>query len=248
MPEGTYKDVLEEPGYNPAWEASQKLTAEKSELQEKAYFDQLTGLLNNNGLNEVIDHKLASAPAESGRAVLLIDLSGLKYINDTFGHHIGNEYIQWPVSHIFPPQPKAKDNQQRSPRDYYNVQIVFGRRGGDEYGVIAEGTREEIEAYTLKLQGELSYFDVTTSEGKTFKGSAAVGGAFWKAGKTREDLFKEADRRMLAIKKSTGISRDQPPAKIEEEERQWIFVDRPEDPTSGNAPGGAGLPPETPPQ
>ena len=73
--------------------ANAKLRAENERLKEdvsalyrKAYFDELTGLPNQRLLKDSFDQAVATG---DNIVLLFIDLNKFKYINDTFGHHIG---------------------------------------------------------------------------------------------------------------------------------------------------------------
>jgi diguanylate cyclase (GGDEF)-like protein len=62
----------------------------------KAYTDVLTGVRNKNAFAEYED-KLAKQ-VESGEvqefAFVVFDVNGLKYVNDTYGHKAGDEYLR----------------------------------------------------------------------------------------------------------------------------------------------------------
>ncbi|OHX20771.1 hypothetical protein BI344_14105 [Chromobacterium sphagni] len=66
--------------------------AAQEKINHLAYFDMLTGLLNQSGLLEKLDtltaiHKEAGLPAF---AVLLVDLGDFKFINDVYGNRVGD--------------------------------------------------------------------------------------------------------------------------------------------------------------
>ncbi len=63
-------------------------------LRYLAHFDPLTGLPNRNLFTDRLDRALALARREGRRVgLLLLDLDGFKDINDTFGHHAGDELL-----------------------------------------------------------------------------------------------------------------------------------------------------------
>jgi GGDEF domain-containing protein len=75
-----------------------KLRAENKHLKEdvstlynKAYFDKLTGLPNQRLLEDRFDEAVAM---DDNIVLLFIDLNKFKYINDNFGHHIGDEALK----------------------------------------------------------------------------------------------------------------------------------------------------------
>ncbi len=69
---------------------------EHSEVQERnrqlAFYDQLTGLLNLRGFNELIAGEIRLGAPAFG--LLLVDIDHLKTINDTMGHLVGDVLIK----------------------------------------------------------------------------------------------------------------------------------------------------------
>lgn len=64
------------------------------ELSRLATEDALTGLANRRSFGKALTRELARRRRVAGPAVLLLDLDGLKQINDTYGHAAGDEAIQ----------------------------------------------------------------------------------------------------------------------------------------------------------
>jgi diguanylate cyclase (GGDEF)-like protein len=64
------------------------------QLRRQAVTDELTGLPNRTGFIEHAERVLADARARESRAgVMLMDLNGFKEVNDTLGHHMGDELL-----------------------------------------------------------------------------------------------------------------------------------------------------------
>ncbi|MDO4740708.1 MAG: diguanylate cyclase, partial [Eubacteriales bacterium] len=59
-------------------------------VAQKAYIDSRTGLANRARWSELMDNKIA-VPEPYG--IMVIDLNGLKQINDTMGHEVGDQVI-----------------------------------------------------------------------------------------------------------------------------------------------------------
>ncbi len=73
-----------------------RLNAER--LEKRARTDALTGLLNRAGLEEAIGARLQSGPDTRPCAVVLMDVDDFKAVNDTHGHHVGDEVCApWPT-------------------------------------------------------------------------------------------------------------------------------------------------------
>ena len=105
--------------------------AEKKQLLELSYIDELTKTYNRRFFDEKIDEMLGSNELFS---ISLIDIDGLKFVNDNFGHLIGDEYISSVVSMI---------NE-----NIYTTDFLF-RIGGDEFILILPNCVEQKSAEIL---------------------------------------------------------------------------------------------------
>ena len=92
--------------------------------QHAARHDQLTGLGNRALLAERATEALAAAGADGQVALLLIDLDRFKEVNDTLGHHAGDDLLI-AVGHRLRAACRATD--------------TVTRLGGDEFAVILPG-------------------------------------------------------------------------------------------------------------
>jgi diguanylate cyclase (GGDEF)-like protein len=90
------------------------------QLQWEATHDTLTGLGNRREFYRCLATSLAERRSGTKIAVALVDLDRFKEINDTFGHHTGDTFLQWlgqRFKQLLPPEAKA------------------ARLGGDEFAV-----------------------------------------------------------------------------------------------------------------
>jgi len=93
-------------------------------LHQLAHYDILTGLPNRQHFQEHLETALSRASRNSGKVALyFIDLDHFKTINDTLGHHAGDELLVHTAEHL---QPILRSND------------TLARLGGDEFAVIAE--------------------------------------------------------------------------------------------------------------
>jgi diguanylate cyclase (GGDEF)-like protein/PAS domain S-box-containing protein len=70
-------------------------TEQNEQIRRMAYYDSLTGLPNRRRLQELAgDAFLKTKEMKHLGAILYIDLDGFKYINDTLGHHTGDQLLK----------------------------------------------------------------------------------------------------------------------------------------------------------
>lgn len=129
-----------------------------SRVERMAYYDGFTGLANRRKYEEVIneiaevDRIAASEGKKSPYAdvsVIVIDVNGLKAINDSVGHDAGDELIRGAASCV-----------SRS----FLKSIVVARTGGDEFCVITDADEETLREqfdncniYMKAWKGEYSH-------------------------------------------------------------------------------------------
>jgi len=98
-------------------------------LAQLATTDSLTGLFNPRAFNERLHQELGRAARyQDPLSILIIDLDGLKRVNDQYGHEAGNAALQSVAAAI---------------RSGLREIDVGARLGGDEFGVLAPGTNQE---------------------------------------------------------------------------------------------------------
>lgn len=76
-------------------QARRSAAQERLQLERMALFDPLTGLGNRNLFHARLEHAVAMVRRRGDQACLqIMDLDGFKKINDTLGHHIGDEALR----------------------------------------------------------------------------------------------------------------------------------------------------------
>ena len=151
--------------------------------QEKIMtIDQLTGLLNRYAYSKKID-EYNNEKLPEDLVVFLIDINGLKVVNDNFGHEAGDELIKGTAECI--KQTVGKNGS------------VY-RIGGDEFVVFASNNKEEINL-------ELEQLDKTVNSwtGKKVRNlSISIGYAFAIDNEdiSIEKLVRKADKDMYKSK------------------------------------------------
>ena len=114
----------------------------REELQTLALIDDLTGLNNRRGFSTLGQQQLKLANrAKKGMFLLFSDLDGLKWINDTFGHHEGDQALI-----------EAADIH----RETFRQSDIIARVGGDEFAVLAvEAYQDSRDILAARLQENL---------------------------------------------------------------------------------------------
>ena len=163
------------------------------DLVHRSEFDMLTEIKNRFSFEKHLDCLLEEARRAGGIfGLIYIDLDEFKQVNDQFGHHVGDEYMQ---------QAALRMKRQLRPED------ILARLGGDEFGVLVPvaQNRSDVEEIALRLE---HCFDDPFSVGSCIvHGSASIGIALYPADATNgDDLMKTADSAMYVaknMKKST---------------------------------------------
>jgi diguanylate cyclase (GGDEF)-like protein len=163
------------------------MSEERRQTEERvrnlAVTDALTGLANYGKLVDVLDSEIKrSNRTKRSFAVLLMDLDGLKQINDRHGHLTGSGALRR-IADIL--------------RVYCRDTDTAARYGGDEFAlVISEGGINEAQQVALRICERVS------QDGGIPPLSLSVGAAsFPQDGTTREALLDAADRELYAMKR-----------------------------------------------
>jgi diguanylate cyclase (GGDEF)-like protein len=164
---------------------------QSAELEIRATTDPLTGLANRREL----DCKLGEALLRSRRfdrqgALIFVDLDGVKRVNDSLGHSVGDELIQIAAIRI------AEMTR--------NVDTP-ARLGGDEFVILlSEFTQPKGgEIFGRRLLAELS--EPIEVSGQLLNPSASIGVALFPAvGLDADDVLRAADDAMYQAKRAGG--------------------------------------------
>lgn len=93
--------------------------SKEKKLTNKASIDQHTGIYNRYAGLEILEKEFNSAIENNTTlSICFIDLNNLKYVNDNYGHNIGDDYIKECVQII---------------KNEINEEDIFMRLGGDEF-------------------------------------------------------------------------------------------------------------------
>lgn len=112
-------------------------------LVNLAHLDELTGLTNRRGFVLEAERRLDAARSNDGGGILFFfDLDGLKAINDTDGHLVGDQVLCDAAAVL---------------RATFRTGDTIGRLGGDELAVLADGLPVgEVRSIEARLAGKIA--------------------------------------------------------------------------------------------
>jgi len=161
--------------------------AAEEHIYRLAHHDPLTGLLNRFSLESRLEQALLSARREGRQlAVMFLDMDRFKIINDTLGHHAGDQMLVQVAQRL---QSAVRESD------------IVARLGGDEFVVVLSGVENGFGA--ASIAGKIVHvlgapYHVANSE---LHSSPSIGiSIFPTDGEDVETLMKNADTAMYHAK------------------------------------------------
>ncbi len=165
---------------------TEKKQAER-QLQRMAYFDSLTSLPNRSHFIHTLEYEINVAERHSrSLGVLFLDLDNFKWVNDRYGHQLGDRYLECIASKF---QARAR-----------KTDFVF-RMGGDEFTFIINDLGDE-EALDVLANDLIAIGKAPIKLDKyRIRGSASIGIAVYpRDAGDAQTLIKQADTAMYQAK------------------------------------------------
>ena len=141
--DGRIISVMNQPMAGGGWVATHEDITERKQAEAQIYYiarhDQLTGIANRAVLHEKLEESLARLRRrQEPFSILMLDLDGFKYINDTLGHTAGDKLL----------------NELAQRLQFALCETdVLARLGGDEFAIIQSGETDQREgAVALALK------------------------------------------------------------------------------------------------
>jgi diguanylate cyclase (GGDEF)-like protein len=158
-----------------------------SDLLRRSEFDLLTDIHNRFSLEKRLDAQIEVARQDAGIfGLIYIDLNKFKQVNDQYGHHIGDLYLQ---------EVARRMKQQLRSHD------LLARLGGDEFAVLLPMVHNRADVEEISQRLEHCFEAPLTLEGNILKGSASFGIALYpEDGATKDNLLNVADAAMYSAK------------------------------------------------
>ena len=160
-----------------------QLSDKNEELEELYVIDKLTGVYNRHKLDITLEHEENIHDRyNQSFGIILIDIDDFKYVNDTYGHLVGDRVLVEIASIL-------KSNIRKTD--------ILGRWGGEEFLVIVpQSNKEDLFELSCKLKDCIADHDFKLSK----KVTASIGLSLYE--KDLVTLIKNADDALYQIKRT----------------------------------------------
>ncbi|MCR4733616.1 MAG: GGDEF domain-containing protein [Treponema sp.] len=174
---------------------NKNLVMSNSDLDLRSKTDELTGILNRRGFLELGQETIdMSVKMNRSGIVFFADMDGLKSINDTYGHDMGDRAIKV--------QSEVLRNALRSTD-------ILGRLSGDEFAFITDGMKLSLVKNFKKKVDDLCK-NLSKSYALPFDISISIGAAVYsKKNCQLMELLIAADKKLYTEKKKKKSCRNQ---------------------------------------
>jgi diguanylate cyclase (GGDEF)-like protein len=176
-----------------SWSTTRRLRRHAAEREYEALHDALTDLPNREWFRGRAERAVRDAADRGERgAVVLLDLDRFKEVNDTLGHHAGDELLQVVARRL---------------TEAMRTDDIVARLGGDEFGLVLPGLADAGQALELLGAVRARLAADLTLESVEVGIEASFGVALYpEHGTTVEELLKRADAAMYQGKRgATGV-------------------------------------------
>lgn len=151
--------------------------------------DSLTGLANRRYFDEQLKRAMHHANRQKRQVGLVVaDLNKFKVINDTYGHHVGDEILQGFAKALLV---SVRDSDS-----------VF-RFGGDEFAIIVEdASKESLHVIEMRIQNALKKDALLAKYGV----GCSLGCTFMTRADNEQSFFERADQALYKQKNNQSLS------------------------------------------
>jgi diguanylate cyclase (GGDEF)-like protein len=171
--------------YDRLEQAVRQLESLQQELERKALYDSLTQLANRSLFNNRVEHALSSR--RPGVCVLLLDIDEFKAINDSHGHHAGDELLRAVADRL---------------RSCLREGDTAARLGGDEFALLLDRSGGESDALAVAKRLLSDFENRIEVAGERVRVHVSIGIAVGSPGQDAPDeMLRRADVALYEAKR-----------------------------------------------
>jgi diguanylate cyclase (GGDEF)-like protein len=172
----------------PICDKARQLQEECDRLQELVHTDHLTGFFNRRHLMKALDQEMERTRRTGlPTSLIMLDLDYFKKINDTYGHHAGDEALRWSTG-LWRASLRRID--------------IPCRYGGEEFAIILPGTRLNTAVRVARRLQDMLQNSPLVIQGQEVTLTVSLGVAAYKPQEelTVRAFIKRADHYLLEAK------------------------------------------------
>jgi diguanylate cyclase (GGDEF)-like protein/PAS domain S-box-containing protein len=173
-----------------------ELKQTQSMMEFQAYHDGLTGLYNRKAFYDICAQLFSTLDREGDTpqaAVVMLDIDDFKSINDTLGHKVGDDLIQFTAKHL---------------KTVLRKSDILCRWGGDEFIMVLNNLARKSDAALVATKVAQIFKDTLDISGFKIQSGVSLGiSMYGDDGVEISELVKNADTAMYVAKKNKEIYR-----------------------------------------
>ena len=180
------------------------------EVHQLAYRDKLTSLPNRAWFHDYLKRTIGEVTrSDRSAALVFLDLDRFKHVNDTLGHHVGDQLLtafagrlqecirQSDAIAVLRSRPSSDCPSDES------LMAAVARLGGDEFTIVLPDLEKASDAAIVAERIITSLAEPFDLDGEEFVASTSIGIAVFPVdGDNPEDLLKHADAAMYQAKQA----------------------------------------------
>jgi len=166
---------------------TKSLSARSQTLEHAALTDGLTGMHNRRYFDDaLVEYLQEFSRIDRPVGLMIIDLDHFKQVNDTHGHHVGDEVLK-AVAHCLKALTRYHD--------------VAARLGGEEFAVVAPNMdMDMLIRFAERIRRAIASMPVVSGNVQ-LRVTASVGLAIWDRKEPAGDLLARADKNLYQAKR-----------------------------------------------
>lgn len=166
----------------------QHLNEHARQLTSLALTDELTQIANRRSFVASVQSEIKRCSRQNSPvALLLLDIDHFKRVNDTYGHHAGDEVLRQLAQLI-----------KTTLREY----DTFGRIGGEEFGIFLAETKQQTAFEVAERLRQLVANTMLQVENQQLQITLSIGIALADNESSFEQLYADADDALYEAKRS----------------------------------------------